>query len=69
MLQNDMKQRLTWEDFHGPNLGYIQELYELYVNDPESLDQEFREMFEELGWFSHRKSTAAAKCSKNCFGC
>ncbi|MGG3643070.1 2-oxoglutarate dehydrogenase E1 component [Bacillus gobiensis] len=49
MLQNSMKQRLTWDDFHGPNLGYVQELYDQYVNDPESLDSEFREMFDELG--------------------
>ena len=22
MFQNSMKQRMNWEDFYGPNLGY-----------------------------------------------
>ena len=32
-----MKQRMTWEEFHGPNLGYVLELYDQYVQDPRKL--------------------------------
>jgi 2-oxoglutarate dehydrogenase E1 component len=32
MFQNSMKQRMTWEEFHGPNLGYVLELYDQYTS-------------------------------------
>ncbi|UTT42157.1 2-oxoglutarate dehydrogenase E1 component [Exiguobacterium aurantiacum] len=35
--------------FYGPNLGYIVELYEQYVEDPESVDEETRQYFDEYG--------------------
>ena len=35
--------------FYGPNLGYIVELYEQYVEDPESVDAETRQYFDEHG--------------------
>ena len=34
-----------WELFHGPNAGYVLELYERYQDDPESLDASTREFF------------------------
>ncbi|MEC1259944.1 2-oxoglutarate dehydrogenase E1 component [Bacillus swezeyi] len=49
MFQNNMKQRMTWEEFHGPNLGYVLELYDQYVKDPESLDPDLKGMFDDLG--------------------
>lgn len=33
-------------DFYGPNLGYVMELYERYLDDPESLDAKTREFFQ-----------------------
>jgi 2-oxoglutarate dehydrogenase E1 component len=33
-------------EFHGPNLGYILELYEQYRNDPDSVDLATRRIFE-----------------------
>lgn len=33
--------------FHGPNLGYIVELYEKYLEDPNSIDPEVREYFDQ----------------------
>lgn len=33
--------------FHGPNLGYIVELYERYLEDPHSVDPEVKEYFDE----------------------
>src|SRR5919109_3431918 len=34
-------------EFHGPNLGYILELYEQYRNDPGSVDEATRKLFEQ----------------------
>jgi 2-oxoglutarate dehydrogenase E1 component len=35
----------TERDFHGPNLGYILELYERFQDDPDSVDESARELF------------------------
>ncbi|MGZ9236024.1 MAG: thiamine pyrophosphate-dependent enzyme, partial [Anaerolineales bacterium] len=34
-------------EFHGPNLGYILELYEQYRNDPNAVDEATRKLFEQ----------------------
>jgi 2-oxoglutarate dehydrogenase E1 component len=36
------------KDFHGPNLGYILDLYEQYRKDPNAVDEATRKLFE--GW-------------------
>ncbi|MCB8927301.1 MAG: 2-oxoglutarate dehydrogenase E1 component [Ardenticatenaceae bacterium] len=36
-----------WHEFHGPNAGYILELYEKYQQDPNSVDAATREQFEQ----------------------
>lgn len=36
----------VWHDFHGPNAGYILELYARYRDDPESVDAATREFFQ-----------------------
>ncbi|MBX6342186.1 MAG: 2-oxoglutarate dehydrogenase E1 component, partial [Thermomicrobiaceae bacterium] len=36
--------------FHGPNAGYVLELYERYQRDPESVDPATRAFFEQSGW-------------------
>ncbi|WP_243290739.1 2-oxoglutarate dehydrogenase E1 component [Bacillus sp. FJAT-47783] len=38
-----------WQHFHGPNLGYVMELYEEYLQDPSSVDPELRDMFDAWG--------------------
>lgn len=38
-----------WGKFHGPNLGFIVELYELYLQDANQVDPELRELFEKWG--------------------
>lgn len=38
-----------WQGLHGPNLGVIIDLYEDYVNDPQSVDEEMRNLFEIWG--------------------
>ncbi len=36
----------TETQFYGPNLGYVLELYELYREDPDSVDESMRSFFE-----------------------
>ena len=36
-----------WREFHGPNAGYVLELYERYRNDPSSVDAATREAYHE----------------------
>src|ERR1700688_776226 len=35
------------QTFHGPNAGYVLELYERYLNDPASVDAVTRAVFEQ----------------------
>jgi 2-oxoglutarate dehydrogenase E1 component len=35
----------TWRDFHGPNIGYVLELYDRYRHDPEAVDTATRAYF------------------------
>jgi 2-oxoglutarate dehydrogenase E1 component len=35
----------SWPDFHGPNAGYVAELYERYLLDPNAVDAEARALF------------------------
>ncbi|MBS4173130.1 2-oxoglutarate dehydrogenase E1 component [Bacillus sp. FJAT-49736] len=46
---NDQASRGFWESFSGPNLGYVMEVYEQYLNDPDSVEPEMRELFEQWG--------------------
>jgi len=34
-----------WQEFHGPNAGYILELYDRFVRDPGSVDPATRAAF------------------------
>ncbi len=36
-----------WHDFHGPNAGYILELYERYQRDPNAVDEATRAYFQQ----------------------
>jgi 2-oxoglutarate dehydrogenase E1 component len=47
MKQDDRQQ--NWRQFYGPNLGYIQEQYELYTQNPENVGPHYRELFERWG--------------------
>jgi len=38
-----------WQNFHGPNLGYVMEMYDLFLQDPELVDEELRQMFQQWG--------------------
>ncbi|MBW7473146.1 2-oxoglutarate dehydrogenase E1 component [Paenibacillus oenotherae] len=45
---NDERQS-PWQLYHGPNLGYIQEQYEKFVDNPEEVEPSYREMFQRWG--------------------
>ncbi len=36
---------IDWQDFHGPNAGYVLELYERYQQNPAAVDARTREFF------------------------
>lgn len=38
-----------WKSYYGPNLGYVQEQYELFLNDPNAVESSVREMFAQWG--------------------
>jgi 2-oxoglutarate dehydrogenase E1 component len=39
----------VWQGFHGPNLGYVIDLYEKYLEDPDLVDPEMKAYFEQWG--------------------
>ncbi|MGG4044814.1 2-oxoglutarate dehydrogenase E1 component [Paenibacillus favisporus] len=47
--KRDEQAQGAWESYYGPNLGYVQEQYERYVNDPESVDETYRKVFQLWG--------------------
>jgi 2-oxoglutarate dehydrogenase E1 component len=49
MSNQTIAQGDPWQKFYGPNLGYVIEMYELYKQDPASIDPEMRELFEKWG--------------------
>jgi 2-oxoglutarate dehydrogenase E1 component len=51
-------ERETENQFFGPNLGYVLELYEKYREDPDSVDGQMREFFE--SWSPPRVGTPGA---------
>ena len=38
-----------WEEFHGPNLGYLAEMFEKYLANPEEVDPELAAFFRKWG--------------------
>ena len=49
MTRNENQQN-PWSNFHGPNLGYVMEQYELYVNGVDSVNPELKKLF--ISWGS-----------------
>lgn len=48
-MKSTANHRSPWQNFSGPNLGYIYDMYEQYVIDPNSVDPELKALFEEWG--------------------
>ncbi|VVM34664.1 2-oxoglutarate dehydrogenase E1 component (EC 1.2.4.2), partial [Terribacillus sp. AE2B 122] len=38
-----------WENFHGPNMGYVEEQYDKYRQNPESVEASLKELFDTHG--------------------
>lgn len=49
MTQIEESSQRFWEGFHGPNMGYVEEQYDMYKADPESVDPAIKDMFERHG--------------------
>ncbi|HEY2494794.1 MAG TPA: 2-oxoglutarate dehydrogenase E1 component [Paenibacillus sp.] len=45
MITNEHNTSDPWQTYYGPNLGYVQEQYERYMNDPQSVDETFVHLF------------------------
>ncbi|MFU0788719.1 2-oxoglutarate dehydrogenase E1 component [Virgibacillus proomii] len=63
MAQNEESNERFWSEFHGPNLGYVEEQYDLYKEDPEAVDPSIKKMFDEHGapqWLSQTNVAAGA---------
>jgi 2-oxoglutarate dehydrogenase E1 component len=46
---NNKHEKRVWESFYGPNMGYIYEAFEKYQEDPNSVDDTLKSLFEQLG--------------------
>ena len=49
MIIHDERNYLHWQSYYGPNLGYVQEQYENFLTDPESVEISLRELFARYG--------------------
>ncbi|WP_047979832.1 2-oxoglutarate dehydrogenase E1 component [Ornithinibacillus contaminans] len=67
MAQNDESSQGFWGEFHGPNMGYVEEQYEQYKEDPQAVDQSLRQLFDQHGaptWLS-RSTNGISESSPN----
>ncbi|WP_077624425.1 2-oxoglutarate dehydrogenase E1 component [Sediminibacillus massiliensis] len=48
MTQQESSERF-WKNFHGPNMGYIEEQYDKYKEDSSAVDPTLKEMFDQHG--------------------
>jgi len=48
MSIHDERKQSPWQSYYGPNLGYVQEQYERFLEDPSSVDEADRQLF--LRW-------------------
>ncbi len=49
MSKNGTPNGSPWAKLSGPNLGYVLEMYDLFLQSPESVDTDLRELFNEYG--------------------
>src|SRR5690606_6501902 len=49
MSIHDERISSPWKSYYGPNYGYVQEQYELYLQDPNLVDPSVRELFVRWG--------------------
>ncbi|WP_121639261.1 2-oxoglutarate dehydrogenase E1 component [Virgibacillus sp. Bac330] len=64
MAQYEESNERFWSEFHGPNMGYVEEQYDLYKADPEAVDPSIKKMFDEHGapqWLSQAGVSTVAE--------
>lgn len=49
MAQRAEPNENIWNKFYGPNMGYVEEQYELFKEDPSQVDSSLKEVFEQHG--------------------
>jgi len=49
MSDHNEKMQGLWHQFFGPNLGYIQEQYDIYLQNTEAVSPQYRELFNQYG--------------------
>lgn len=49
MTSESFEKEDPWEWFNGPNLGYMNEMYEHYKNDPDAVDDDWKALFKRWG--------------------
>jgi len=62
VTQSEESSQRFWGTFHGPNMGYVEEQYEQYKEDPTMVEPSIKKMFEQYGapvWMYATKSAQA----------
>lgn len=49
MAQSAEPKKNFWANFYGPNMGYVEEQYEVFKEDPNAVDSTLKTMFETYG--------------------
>ncbi|WP_219837452.1 2-oxoglutarate dehydrogenase E1 component [Paenibacillus sp. R14(2021)] len=49
MTADSIDRKSPWELYYGPNLGYIEEMYEKFLTNPDEVDPSVRESFQKWG--------------------
>jgi len=49
VTKNIVANEQFWKSFYGPNIGYLEEQFDLYKRDPQAVDQSLQQMFEKYG--------------------
>lgn len=63
MAENEESVRGFWGQFHGPNKGYLEQQYELFKADPDSVESSLKEIFNTYGeplWMGQNEGASQA---------
>src|SRR5690625_2717258 len=63
VLQNVKRDQDFWRKFYGPNIGYVEEQFEKYKDDPNAVDPTLKEMFDQYGapeWMDRKEEATQA---------
>lgn len=70
MTQKEESTKRFWGQFHGPNMGYVEEQYDLYKEDPTNVASSVKEMFEQHGaptWLFNTEETQTVSNESSSF--